>query len=147
MATSTIPAFKAALQTQLQARAGLDGVQVSYGYPGPLPEVEYIWLADVKGHQDLAVMGNRTRSRDEDYTLTILIKSEISDISTAAQQTVVERAFTLMAELEDQLRTDPGVNGTVRVAQIEGPIELVELAGANARGALLTVSVRAQQRI
>ena len=39
------------------------------------------------------------------------------------------------------------MNSTVRVAQIGGPVELVELAGAEARGALLTVSVAVEARI
>jgi hypothetical protein len=59
-----------------------------------------------------------------------------------------------MAELEAQLRTDPTVNGSLSgaaagagVAQIEGPIELVELAGDESRGALLTVSVHCKARI
>lgn len=145
MSTSTIPAFKAALLTQLQARAGLTGVQVSYGYPGPLPEPEYIWLADVSGSQQLAQMGRR--SREEDFSLTVLIKTEVSGVQPADQKTATERAFTLMGELEAQLRTDPTVTGTVRVAQIEGPVDLVELAGNEARGALLTVTVHAEQRI
>jgi hypothetical protein len=145
MATSTIPAFKAALQAQLQKRQGLNGVMVSYGYPGPVPEVEYIWLADVRGSQALATMGNR--KREEDYSLTVLIKTEISGVQPTDQQTATERAFTLMGELEAQLRTDPTVNAAVRVAQVEGPVDLVELAGNNARGALLTVTVHAEARI
>lgn len=145
MASSTIPAFKSALLAQLAARAGLANVQVSYGYPGPVPEVEYIWLADVRGEQAIAVMGRR--SREEHYQLTVLIKTETSGVAPADQQTATERAFTLMSELENQLRTDPTVNSTVRVAQVEGPIELVELAGKEARGALLTVTVAVEQRI
>lgn len=145
MATSTIPAFKSALIAQLTARPGLAGVQVSYGYPGPVPEIEYIWVADIQGRQELALAGRR--SRDETYSLTILIKTETTGISGAEQQTAVERAFALMAQIEAQLRTDPAVNGTVRVAQIEGPIDLVELAGQEARGALLTVTVQAEARI
>jgi hypothetical protein len=145
MATSTIPALKSALKTQLAARANLAGVQISYGFPGPMPEVEYIWLADVKGKQEPATIG--TRARDETYTLTVIVKSQVSDISNTGQQTATERAFALMAELEAQLRTDPAVNGTVLTAQIEGPIELVELAGDESRGALLTVSVYCRARI
>jgi hypothetical protein len=143
MATSTIPALKLALQTQLAGRVNLAGVQISYGFPGPEPEVEYIWLADVKGQQHLATIG--TRARDETYTLTVLIKSQNMD--PADQRTATERAFALMAELEAQLRTDPTVNGSVQVAQIEGPVELVELAGDASRGALLTVSVYCKARI
>lgn len=145
MAVSTIPVFKAALLAQLQARAGLAGVSVTYGYPGPTAETEWVWLADVRGEQHLMVMGSR--SRDESYELTVLIKSETSGIDGAAQQATTERVFALMGELEQQLRSDPTVNSTVRVAQVEGPIELVELAGNEKRGSLLTVTVKAEQRI
>ena len=98
MATSTIPAFKAAFLAQLQARTNLQSVQVSYGYPGPVQEIEYIWLGDVRGNQQLAQMGRR--SRDENYTLTVLIKTETSGVSSAEQQTAVERAFALMPRLK-----------------------------------------------
>src|SRR5438128_122383 len=123
MATSTIPAMKAALRTQLAGRVGLNGVQISYGYPGPVAETEYLWLADVKGEQKAATIG--TRARDERYTLTVVVYAQNSDPRDS--QTPTERAFALMAEIESQLRTDPTVNGTVLVAQIEGPIELTEL--------------------
>jgi len=145
VATSTIPTLKKNLQTLLQARAGLTGVQVSYGYPGPEPEAEYIWLADAKGDQHAATIG--TRSRNERYTLRILIYTQNSD--PADQQTPTERAFALFAEIEAQLRTDPQVNGALPsgVAQVEGPIQLTELAGAESRGALLDVSVLCTARI
>lgn len=145
MATSTIPALKAALQSQLEARTGLIGVQVSYGYPGPLPEPEYIWLGDAHGSQQLATAGNR--ARDERYQLTVLIKTETSGLDGAAQQTAVERAFALMAEIENELRANPSMDNVVRVARIDGPIDLLELAGAESRGALLTVTLGIEARI
>jgi hypothetical protein len=52
-----------------------------------------------------------------------------------------------MAEVEAQLRSDATVGGAVRVAQIEGPIKLEELAGPNARGARVTFSVACAARI
>jgi hypothetical protein len=149
MATSTIPAMKKALLLQLKARtnlaAGPNGqpVQVSYGYPAPLPEVEYIWLGDAKGDQTPATIG--TRARDERYVLTIVIYTQNSD--PADQETPTERAFALMSEIEQQLRTDPTVNGTVLTGQVGGPLELIELAGSETRGALLTLGVTCRARI
>jgi hypothetical protein len=68
VATSTIPALKRQLRAALAARAGLAGVQVSYGAPFPLPEPEWLWVADVSGQQVAAALGQQRR--EETYTLT-----------------------------------------------------------------------------
>jgi hypothetical protein len=143
VATSTIPALKRQLVAALKARSGLAGIQVSYGAPFPVPEPEWIWVADVSGQQVAAALGQQRR--EETYTLTVLIHAMSSD--PADQQTPTERAFALMAEVEAQLRSDATVGGAVRVAQIEGPIKLEELAGPNARGARVTFSVACAARI
>ena len=144
MATSTIPALKAALLSLLQARAGLSGVQVTYGMPAvsPPPRREFIALTDADGDQETAALG-RTR-REEVYRLKVLcsVLREGSD-----QQSATERAFALAAEIVSALRADPSVTGTVRTALVDGPLQLEEGASDQHRTALVTLSVLCTARI
>lgn len=142
MAASTIPAFKAALATALRARANLATVQVSYGAPLPSPADEFIWLADVEGEQEAAALG--AQRREEIYDLLTIVNVIRAG---ADQQAVTERAFALAAEIEDELRGDGTVGGTVRFAEVAGPFRLEEMASDTHRGAQLTVTVAARARI
>lgn len=144
MATSTIPAFKAALLLALTNRAGLTGVQVTYGAPLPQPTREWIWLGDVDGQQDAAAFGHSRR--EEEFGMTVLIGVTRGGTD---QQATSERAFTIAAEIENELRTNADVSGTVRLAEIKGPIRLEELSATDgtSRGAHLTITIRASARI
>lgn len=144
MAVSTIPALKDALYDLIVADASVvaDNVQVSYGFPGPNPRRELIWLADVNGEQNAAALGRQRR--EETYTLTIYVDvlREGTD-----QKTCTERAFTVAGWIENILRADASVGGVVRTAEIEGPLRLEELAGDTARNARVTLSVYCTARI
>ena len=64
-------------------------------------------------------------------------------------QPAVERAYALLAELEDQLRetaTSPTMNTTVRVASVNN-VQLEVGVSDTTRSALLTIGVRVQARI
>lgn len=142
MATSTIPALKAALLSLLAARAGLAGVQVVYGAPLPNPGREFISLGGTDGSQETAALG-RLR-REEEYRLTIYVSvlREGQD-----QQAATERVFALVAEVEDAVRADPSVGGVVRTALLDGPFTLEEGATDTHRTALVTVSLLCNARI
>lgn len=142
MANSTIPAFKAALLTALQARAALSTVQVTYGAPLPSPADEYVWLADVDGEQEAAALG--AQRREEFYELEVIVAVYRAG---ADQQATTERAFALVGELEEVLRADGTVGGTVRFAEVGGPLRLEEMASDTHRGAQVTVTVQARARI
>jgi hypothetical protein len=143
MATSTIPTLKANLVTQLQARAGLTGIQVTNGPPLPSPSREYIWVGDVDGVEEMATAGINTRH--EDYNTKVVIHVEKDGTDTAATDA---RCFVLSAELENQLRTDPTVSGAVSLAQLTAYrlTEFVQPDGM-ARIAELVVTVNCQQWI
>ena len=135
MATSTVPALKANLLTQLQARGGLAGVQVTYGPPLPNPDREFIWLGDVQGDQAFSAMA-APNQRHEQYTLQVIVSvlREGTDLKTAD-----ERCFALCAELENQLRTDVTVNSAVSEAHV-GTFRLTEFVapdGMNRRAELI----------
>lgn len=142
MASSTVPAFKAALAAALAARPALHDVQVAYGAPLPAPAREFLWLADVEGEQEPAALG--AQRREESYLLTVIANAlrEGQD-----QQAATERAFELVAELEDVLRDDGSLSQTVRFAQVAGPFRLEEMSSDTARAAQVTVTVAVRARI
>lgn len=139
---STAPAFKAALLTALQARPGLSGVTVSYGAPLPSAPREFIALGDIAGEQEFAALG--ALRKNENYTLTVFC-SVLRE--GKQQQTCTERCFALAAEIEDELRTNVTMSGTVRVAEITSPFALDEFASDQARQSILTIGITANERI
>lgn len=138
---STAPAMKAALYTALAARAGLSGVTISYGAPLQAPR-EFIALADIDGSQEFAQLG--ALKKNETYTLTVYC-SVLREGNQ--QQACTERCFELAAELEDELRTNPTMSGTVRVAELATPFTLEEFASDQARQSVLTLGITANERI
>lgn len=138
---STAPTMKAALFTALGQRSGLSGVTISYGAPLQAPR-EFIALADIDGSQEFAQLG--ALKKNETYTLTVYC-SVLREGNQ--QQACTERCFALAAELEDELRTNPTVTGTVRVAELATPFTLEEFASDQARQSVLTLGVVANERI
>ena len=146
MASSTVPALKLQLRTNLLNRAGLSGVQVTYGPPTPQPgwgndinTVEYVWIGDVQGSQQWFTFTTPGGQREEDYDLKIWIAVQkatgLDDYVTAGN-----RAFALMAEVENELRADHTVTGTVQQAEVTGFI-FIEDAKAEMNEARLEVTV------
>ena len=127
--------------TALAARAGLADVTVSYGAPTQGPR-EFIALSDISGTQEFAMLGKLRK--DETYTLSVYC-SVLREGNM--QQTCTERCFELAAEIEDELRTNPTVTSTVRVAQLSTPFSLEEFASDQARQSILTLGVEATERI
>ncbi|MEW6583476.1 MAG: hypothetical protein AB1416_12030 [Actinomycetota bacterium] len=142
MATASISAFKAALLTRLQARPGLAGVQVTWGWPPGDLEPEWIMLGDVDGTQAAAALG--AQRREEEYFLDVTI-SVVRDMADDPRETA-DRAFALAAEVEDELRGDASLGGVVREAQVIAD-GLVEPADGNQREARIPMRIRARKRI
>jgi hypothetical protein len=138
---STAPAFKAALQTALTARTGLSGVTISYGAPTQGPR-ESITLGDISGSQEFAALG--ALRKDETYVLDVYC-SVLREGNQ--QQTCTERCFAIAAEIEDELRTNVTMTGTVRVAEVQSPFQLEEYASDQARQSVLTLGIQATERI
>ena len=138
---STAPAFKAALLTALQARTGLSGVTLSYGAPLQGPR-EFIALGDISGSQQFAALG--ALRKDETYVLDVYV-SVLREGNQ--QQSCSERCFALAAEIEDELRTNVTMSGTVRVAELLSPFQLEEFAGDQARQSILTLGIQVTERI
>lgn len=103
MATSTVPALKAALLTRLQADAALAGVTVSWGLPfGNLPR-ELVMLGNATVTAPDSMPGHMAMGlgeRQESYVLEVKVLVALP----ADQQAVTERAFELAAVVEASLR-------------------------------------------
>jgi hypothetical protein len=103
MNTSTVPAVKAALVSRLDARAGLDGVSVTYSQPSEMPQ-EAIYLDRVRGvHAVSGTTGGRV-PRDEQYTIDLIIHCFVSGVTPPEAE---DRAFDLLAEVENELADTP----------------------------------------
>lgn len=139
------PLVKSSLFTRLTALFTNQDQLVTYGLPRILMD-EIFMVGDAQADQDLAALGQRSREEVILQRLVIGIHEASDD-----QQTVTERAFTRMATLEADLRTDPtmGTSGSIRTAEIVEwqltetvPEEMVE-----GRDADLAITIRAKARL
>lgn len=142
MATSTVTAMKAALLTRLQARQGLSGVQVTYGWPTGAVKRESIMLGGVNGSQTFRTIG--ATQKMEEYALTVYVT--VIREGSGNQQACDERALALMAQIEADLRADPTVNNTVLTAELAA-FDLQPMASAETREARLTLTINVMARI
>lgn len=144
MATSVVPAFLDAFRARLLARPGLAGVQVA---TGPLAEdtaLESIQLFRVDIDQVWAAQGGRSREETGTLTGAIWIVKPGADEPTI--KTARDRAYALLAEIESDLRADPSVNGTVRVAQLASA-DLTQGVNESGRVAQVTFTVNLTARL
>lgn len=100
MSTSSIPRFKAALLSRLQALPALAGVQVSWGHPLPARlEGELVLIGDVASDADPVALG--TGAREERYRLELTIS--VAGTSRMPHRTYEERAFVLAGVVESSI--------------------------------------------
>lgn len=134
--------MKAALLTQLQARGALAApVVVARALPPSIGGFyEYIGIAGPIQNQQTPVsmaMGSGA-SYAEDYTATVYI--DVQHPGTDAV-TTENRAFALMAEIEQQLEDDPQVSGTVDIAERNG-YDAAARADATVREYFIAMRIR-----
>jgi hypothetical protein len=143
-AASTIPAAKAALLTALQARAGLTGVDVRWGLPAQTPDVTervYVGDADNIDREWAALGGQRV---NEDYVLQVIVETfQFGDDQRATE----ERFWVLVNEVEQALRGDLRLAGTVREAGLDGVTDQKVGPTDEGWGATGVVRIRCQARI
>ena len=119
--TSTVPAYLAALRDALNTRFAASPTFASvkaYAAPAgdPLP-LEMVELFGTDETQQWGALGNRRKT--ETYTVrgmigAILESGAGEDVADAARA----RVYAILAELEDQLRTDPNMAHTVYRSQL-----------------------------
>lgn len=128
----------------LQTRPGLANLQVTYGHPGAVADLEVMWIGDVSWSDEEWANVNRTK-RDEDFNIDLLIDIRVPDSS---QQEATERLIEVMGEVEAALREDVrnplGVTG---VYQVElKPRAIREGVYSEGRWANLIAAIRVRAR-
>lgn len=137
---SAAPALKAALVTQLAVLFPAPTV-VAYGPPGEYLDDEVVAVTDITTTSQ--VHTSTTALREEVIDVTILF-SVTNGGGAEIQQTVTERAYAMVASLENYLKvTSPTVGGTVLGNAGVIATELTENAPNGSRNAALVVMVRA----
>lgn len=145
---SAAPAVKAALYARCQALYA-DPVQVCYGHPGTDQEDDIVSVAGARSTQDVATM-TPNRPREESLDVDVVF-SVYRGGGPESQQVATERAYALLALLEDYLKTtDYTLAGTVRLARVTSHV-LAESDDpdvlAQGRVSEITATVTCQVRI
>lgn len=107
--SSAAPAFKAALFTACQSLYAAP-ILVSYGWPQSNPP-ELVVIGNIIGEQDVATMSSLRRRAE---LLTVEVAVCVFQGGVVDQQPVTERAYELVAQLEDYLQ-DSGVVASLQV--------------------------------
>lgn len=116
--TSKVSAVLVALRDALLARGGLAGVTV-FALPQRVDDLgrEYIVLAtEIPGEQSYPFLG--TSNKDEELFLNGVLGVTLPGNGDAVALDALDRALALYGEMEDELRTDPQVGGTARLAEL-----------------------------
>ena len=106
--TSTVHAYEVALAANLKLRANLSGVQILTGPPtaGQAQHGEFLMFGNANATQNYKTFPfNAPTAKDETYTIDLLIN--VVQAMNQDHDTVTARAFTLLAEVENELRTNP----------------------------------------
>lgn len=108
---STIPSFRVALLAALTARTGLAGVALCDGRPESdiLGGEEFLALMDTEFEISAPTMNRTTQPREEVYTQQCWIS--VNGQTSNDQVTLGTRCFAIFAELCDQLRATPHLEG------------------------------------
>jgi len=112
---SSYPIVAAALREQLAAR--LSDIVVARGAPlNHITGKEAIMIGNIEdGVHEFATMRPGRKTRNERYLLLINIRAKRDGIEPTAAE---ERAFELLAEVEDLISEDPGIglgDPTIRI--------------------------------
>lgn len=121
---STVVAVRKQIVAQLQAAAGLTGVQITYAFPGVDRQAqESIFTAFATIDHTVPTMKAGRKTRDEEYVQQLIIEVHGHGDS---QETVDTRAWALLAEVENVFADDPnlGIPDTVLWATIQSATDV-----------------------
>lgn len=149
MAVSTAPVAQQNLLALLALRAGLSGVGLNWAAPVDAdlyaPSGDDIYLGDVNQTQEWAAINRTVLPKDEHYTLQVFAQAYRQGNDPQGTAT---RAWALVAEIENQLRADPTINGALnRPAQVQSTLMSTKPADPQAWLAKATVQVACWARI
>lgn len=116
---TTLFEFKSALVDALSARAGLTGVQVSYGFPNQEVSDEAIWLQDANSNNSIPTYkAGASVKVEEVYTVTVACQVLMSQ--GEPQETADARAVELLREVQQAVAENPRLIPTILHAQLTG---------------------------
>lgn len=116
VATSAVHSFMSSLVDLLLAEPALAGVQVTSGHLGADSAPESLQLVSTPADQEWGALGKLRR--EERFRVQAIAWVSKPGANEAVIRAARARAFELLAEVEALLRTDPTVNGVVRVAAL-----------------------------
>lgn len=115
---------KAAIVDALQAHTSLLDVPVSYGWPGKHLEREHVWLANTTGTVNYPhVMAGR-KTREDDYTITILFMASKDGKNLAEAEERVQEMYQALDDLAadgELIGTHDGVEWSLHGETVDGP--------------------------
>lgn len=138
--TSSVPVVFNTLADLLAARPGLAGVRVWSG-PPPLDGAgeSFLALDSTADEAQEGQLGNRRRL--EQYTIRGLIWCTAAGADEATMRAVRQQAYAIQAELEDELRLNHHLSGTVTRAEFRGSLLDQGITGDGQRQVALTFHV------
>lgn len=140
--TSTVPAFKAALVAALDTATT---VQVSRRWPGPSTADEGIFLGDVEGDMEIASIKTGRQRRNERYRVQVICQTWRSAHTPLSADDSEDRAYALLAVVENVLADDPTVAPSVAWNEVSSfADETVPFEHGWATRLTLTVAVTAR---
>ena len=149
MATTTIPSFVKALISSLGQRDYYVDQKVSV-INGPPPSSKMqnntrVWFGDVKGAQKFVSIAAGVYPKEETYTVDLVI--DIQKV-TGDMDALVDQAFLILAEVENELRFNPdqGITG-ILWSGLNGPVEHFKMRGANTCQVVIYAGVYVKARI
>lgn len=123
MASSKFQDIRAAFKTLVDARLttqSVTGVEVFKTQPmGNVTREDMIWLGRISVDQEPLTMGGTGRQVAEDLELAFSVRAPRSGSSQDEAAEGEARAEVLLSVIENALRADSTVGGTVMFAQVE----------------------------
>lgn len=137
---SSVPTVKASLLAALQARPGLDDVQVEYAPPMRAElQRECMYFDTTSLDEEDVVLGQRRR--DETYTLRLVVLVALDGDDPQACE---ERMWVIVGEVEQLLRDDPTPDRAF-YAEFRSAI-VTPLAGDGQRATQADIDIRCRAR-
>lgn len=142
MASTAIPAVKAAIIELLEASKDLEGVTLA---PGAEPDraKEYVWFYRATAAREFNLIGGNPPPLDENLRIFLRVVAIKGDIGADASE---ERAYEIAEAVETALRGDLELDGTVYFHRIES-VEQEHLKIDRTRGCHVLLTIAAKTRI
>ncbi len=114
MASTSIPAVKAAIQEILAEAGGLDGILVTTDYNKTDRAPEHIWIWKAKSKRDFKGLGHRPPRLQEEIKVTLRVVTVGGADAAAAEA----RVYEIVEAAETALREDTTLGGVARKAHV-----------------------------